>query len=370
MNAAWKRRFQSAMLRCWPDTLFGRLAVLLVVVAIASHVLALQLLFELRPEFGPPPGSPHPFPPPHGSPPMGSFPPPPHHGPPLSGILLEMGVRLGALLLAAWVGARWLSAPLGRLARSTHELTANIHRPALRLEGTRECREAGAGINQLQQHILAQLEERDQFVAAVSHDLRTPLTRLALRAESLENETDRQRFGQDIREMDLMIRATLDHLCGAADQEAAVLLDQTSQVDSIVSDRQEMAQSVHLAPTPGIAAPNAKPKVQAQVSAMRRCMGNLIDNAVAYGGGAEIGVEEDAQAVRVLVSDRGPGIPADALEKVLRPFVRLETSRNRHTGGVGLGLAAVSDIMRRHGGRVELSNRAGGGLQVALVFPK
>jgi len=370
MSATWKLRFQSALLRCWPDTLFGRLALLLVVVALASHVLALSLLFELRPEFGPPPGLPHPFPPPHGAPAMGNFPPPPHHGPPLSGILLEMGVRLGALLLAAWVGARWLSAPLGRLARSTFELTANIHRPALRLEGTRECREAGAGINQLQQHILAQLEERDQFVAAVSHDLRTPLTRLALRAESLENETDRQRFGQDIREMDLMIRATLDHLCGSADQEATVHLDLASLVDSLVSDRREMGQSVHQVQPNDKAGSVATPKIQAQVSAMRRCMGNLIDNAVAYGGGAEIGLEEDTQEVRVLVSDRGPSIPAGALEKVLRPFVRLETSRNRHTGGVGLGLAAVSDIMRRHGGRVELSNRSGGGLQAVLVFPK
>jgi protein-histidine pros-kinase len=357
-------RLRNALLRCWPDSLFGRLAVLLVVVAVASHVLALSLLFELRPELGPPPGLPP------GSLPSGSPRPPPPHGPPLSGVLLDMGVRLGALLLAAWVGARWLSAPLGRLAQSTRELTANIHRPALRLEGTRECREAGAGINQLQQHILTQLAERDQFVAAVSHDLRTPLTRLALRVEALESELDRQRFGQDIREMDLMIRATLDHLCGTADQEPTVNLDLASLVDSLVSDRQEMGQRVTQVAQPNASVAARAPKIQAQVSAMRRCMGNLIDNAVAYGGGAEVGVAEDADAVRLVVSDRGPGIPAEALERVLRPFVRLEASRNRHTGGVGLGLAAVVDIMRRHGGRVALRNRVGGGLQAELVFPK
>ena len=356
-----------ALGRFWPDTLFARLAVLLVMVALASHVLALSLMFEMRPDVGPP----------HGPPPMGAFAPPhppphlrPPPGPPLSGKLLDIGVRLGALLLAAWVGARWLSAPLRRLAQSTHELTANIHRPALRLEGTRECREAGAGINQLQQHILAQLEERDQFVAAVSHDLRTPLTRLALRAESLASETDSQRFGQDIHEMDLMIRATLDHLCGAADKEATVNLDLASLVDSLVSDRQDMGQTVQQVEAPVLGGQTPAPKIQAQVSAMRRCIGNLIDNAVAYGGGAEVAVVEDARAVRLVVSDRGPGIPAEALEKVLRPFVRLEASRNRHTGGVGLGLAAVADIMRRHGGRVDLRNRVGGGLQAELVFPK
>jgi signal transduction histidine kinase len=301
---------------------------------------------------------------------MGNFPPPTHHGPPLSGILLEMGVRLGALLLAAWVGARWLSAPLGRLARSTHELTANIHRPALRLEGTRECREAGAGINQLQQHILAQLEERDQFVAAVSHDLRTPLTRLALRAESLENEVDRQRFGQDIREMDLMIRATLDHLCGTADQEPMVNLDLESLVDSMVSDRQDMGQNVMQVRQPECSCPAMAPHIRTQVSALRRCIDNLIDNAMFYGGGAEVGLEEDAGTVWVSVSDRGPGIPNDSLEKVLLPFMRLDASRNRNSGGVGLGLAAVADIVRRNGWRIELSNRQGGGLQAILLFPK
>lgn len=354
------QRLLRAWGRVWPDTLFARLAVLLVVVAIASHVLALSLMFEMRSALGPP----------HGPPPPGAIAQPHPPGPPLSGKLLDIGVRLGALLLAAWVGARWLSAPLSRLAQSTHELTANIHRPALRLEGTRECREAGAGINQLQQHILLQLEERDQFVAAVSHDLRTPLTRLALRVESLESEADRQHFGQDIREMDLMIRATLDHLCGAADKEPTVNLDLASLVDSLVSDRQDMGQSVNLVPHTHHPASALAPKIQAQVSALRRCMGNLIDNAVAYGGGAEVGVTEDANAVRLLVRDRGPGILADALEKVLRPFVRLEASRNRNTGGVGLGLAAVADIMRRHGGRVDLRNRVGGGLQAELVFPK
>ncbi len=352
------------LLRGWrrllPDTLFARLALLLVAVAIASHAMALALMFELRPDRPPPPSSPG----------MHMGPPPPHQ-PPLHGLLLDIGVRLGAVILAAWVGARWLSAPLRGLARSTQAMATNIHAEPLALIGTRECREAGAVINQLQQHILTQLNERDQFVAAVSHDLRTPLTRLALRVESLTHESDRQRFGQDIREMDNMIRSTLDYLCGTADAESAVMLDLSSLIDSIVADRQEVGQPViRFGGTEADGGPAIW--MLAQLSALRRGIDNLIDNAVFYGGSAEVGVVDNGTDVRVFVLDQGPGIPEAALAEVVRPFVRLDGSRNRHTGGVGLGLAAVSDMARRHGGVLLLSERPEppGGLQAELVFPR
>lgn len=357
---------RGALAQCWPDSLFGRLAVLLIGVAIVSHVLALSLLFEMHPQE---PAPHHGPPPPHLPGAMGASPGPPGPGGhPLASMLIDIGVRLGAVLLAAWVGARWLSAPLKRLARATQALAADIHRAPLVPEGTRECREASAVINQLQQHILAQLEERDRFVAAVSHDLRTPLTRLALRAESLDSEAERQRFGKDIREMDLMIRATLDHLCGTADAETPVLLDLDSLVESLVADRQSCGQSVSLRELRPAGAP--APCIRAEVSALRRAIGNLIDNAVFYGGSAELAVCEESACVRILVIDSGPGIPAASLETVLKPFVRLDASRNRNTGGVGLGLSVVDDIARRHGGKVVLSNRSAGGLQAELVFPR
>lgn len=347
--------------RFWPDTLFARLALLLVVVAIASHAMALALMFELRPEFPPPP------PLPSGT----HLRPPPPHQPPLHGLVLDIAVRLGAVMLAAWVGARWLSAPLRRLASATQAMAANIRAEPLPLEGTRECREAGAVINQLQQHILTQLDERDQFVAAVSHDLRTPLTRLALRVESLTREADRERFGQDIREMDHMIRSTLGYLCGTADAEPEVLLDLNSLVDSIVADRQDMGQPVTRFGGNDTDVGGPSIRLMAQLSAMRRGIDNLIDNAVSYGGSAEVGVIDNGPDVRVFVLDHGPGIPEHALAEVVRPFVRLEGSRNRYTGGVGLGLAAVSDMARRHGGALLLSNRPeSGGLQAELIFPR
>jgi signal transduction histidine kinase len=366
--------------RCLPDSLFGRLALLLGVAVVSSHVLALTLMFELhpRPGLGPPPQAMGVS----GPPPWGMGRPPPHAladsapphfrgpdgppGPPTLGLLLDIAVRLGALLLAAWVGARWLSDPIRRLAGAARELGLNIHRAPLPEAGTLECREATRVFNQMQQHIRAQLEQRDQFVAAVSHDLRTPLTRLALRVESLQDAGERQRFGRDIAEMDTMIRATLDYLRGAADAEPWVALDLAALVDSLVQDQQEAGHDVAVESGCSVAlAP-----VRAQASALRRCISNLLDNAARYGGGAQVRLSEDVQGVRVTVLDRGPGIPEAELSSVLQPFYRVEASRNRNTGGVGLGLASASDIARQHGGSVSLHNRPGGGLQAELRLPR
>lgn len=348
------RRAAACVERWLPDSLFGRLALLLGVAVVASHVLALTLMFELHPR-------------------PGMHPPPPHFrgldgppGPPTLGLLLDIAVRLGALLLAAWVGARWLSDPVRRLAGAARELGLNIHRAPLPESGTLECREATRVFNQMQQHICAQLEQRDQFVAAVSHDLRTPLTRLALRVESLQDAGDRQRFGKDIAEMDAMIRATLDYLRGAADAEHWVALDLAALVDSLVEDQQECGHDVAMESIDA----TPLPPVRAQVSALRRCITNLLDNAARYGGAAQVQLAEDAQGVRVAVLDRGPGIPEAELSKVLQPFYRVEASRNRNSGGVGLGLATASDIARLHGGSLQLRNRPGGGLQAELLLPR
>ncbi len=363
--------------RCLPDSLFGRLAWLLGLTVLCSHVLALTLMFEMRPDMRPDLRADGPLPrPPPGAVHWGSGAPPPpphldpsdnrhHGGPPPAGLLLDIGVRLGALLLAAWVAARWLSDPIRRLAGAARELGHNIHRAPLPEAGSLECREATRVFNQMQQHIRAQLAQRDQFVAAVSHDLRTPLTRLALRVESLQDAGERQRFSRDIAEMDTMIRATLDYLRGAADSEPWVALDLAALVDSLVEDQQEAGHDVAVEPC---STPVAL--VRAQASALRRCINNLLDNAVRYGGGARVRLTEDAQGVCVVVLDRGPGIPEAELTEVLQPFYRVEASRNRNTGGVGLGLASANDVARQHSGSLQLSNRAGGGLQAELRLPR
>ena len=166
-------------------------------------------------------------------------------------------------------------------------LGRDIQRPAMPEQGTRECREATRVFNQMQARIRAQLEQRDLFVAAVSHDLRTPLTRLALRAEGLPDTQLRAGLGRDIREMDDLIRSTLDYLRGAADAEPVVALDMAALLHSMAADAQEVGQDVLFDADASANAPCAP--VRVQTSSIRRCIANLIDNAVRYGQRARVG---------------------------------------------------------------------------------
>ncbi|MDD5030595.1 MAG: ATP-binding protein [Rhodoferax sp.] len=344
------------MQRVLPESLFGRLALLLVVAVISSHVLALTLMFELSPFPPPPLQSPT-----AGLAGPGGMPPP--HGPPglfQVGLLMDISVRLLALLLAAWVGARWLSEPVRKLASAAKELGRDIHRAPMVEEGTLECREATRVFNQMHARIREQMVQRDQFVAAVSHDLRTPLTRLSLRVQSLPDPLVRQRFGRDIVEMNEMIRTTLDYLRGMTDPEPMVLLDVGSLLHSLAEDAQDSAQDVQ------VLGSLAAAPLLVQPLALRRCLGNLIDNAVRYGKKARISLQDKPEQLQISVCDDGSGIAEEELAKVLTPFYRLESSRNRHTGGVGLGLATASNIAHKHGGSLTLANHPAGGLVATL----
>lgn len=342
MGRALTDRFK----RLVPATLFGRLALLLLVTALVSHVLALTMMFELRPM---PPH--HPPDGPGGPPPMMQL-----------GLLLDISIRLAAVALAAWVGARWLSQPIKRLAHAALELGHDIGRPPLLMQGPRECREATQVFNQMQAQIQQQLNDRDRFVAAVSHDLRTPLTRLRLRAESIEHPEQRRKFQQDIIEMDEMIRATLDYLRGSADAEARVPLDVNALVDSIREDQLALGHAVRVT---GRAEP-----LLAQASALRRCVVNLVENAIRYGQCAELRLIDSRDVLRLEVHDRGPGLPQAELGKVMAPFYRVEGSRNRQHGGVGLGLSIAHDIARHHHGELQLRNGDAGGLVASLTLPR
>jgi protein-histidine pros-kinase len=278
------------------------------------------------------------------------------------GLWLDIGVRLGALVLAAWFAARWLAAPIRRLARAAHALGEDIAHPPLPEDGPEECREASRVFNQMQAQIRQQMQERDRFVAAVSHDLRTPLTRLRLRTEGLADPAQKRAFQNDVVEMDAMITATLDYLRGAADAEAFVRLDLESLVHSMAEDQLACGHTVHVT---GNAAP-----VRAQASALRRCIGNLVENAIRYGGAAHIQLQDGVDGVCIEVMDPGPGLPEAELDQVLAPFYRVEASRNRHHGGVGLGLSISVDIARKHRGSLQLRNGETAGLVATLRLPR
>ena len=361
------------LVRRWlPSTLFGRLALLLCVAVLISHALAIKLMFEVGPSLfgpmpnGPPPGSPTgPF----SGLNLGPPPPPPGGAPSLRhlGLWLDIGIRLLALMLAAWIGARWLAQPVRQLADAARELGRDIHRAPLVEQGSDECREATRVFNQMQAQICQQLSERDSFVAAVSHDLRTPLTRMALRAESLQDAEQRLCFQRDITEMNTMITATLDHLRGVASGEPMVLLDVGSLLSSLIDDYQSWGHPVTLV-EPDPTSPMAPLLTQAQ--ALRRCISNIVDNAVRYGGSARVRCFEEAGQLCIEVSDPGPGMAAADLNRALTPFFRAEGSRNRHSGGVGLGLSIANDIARRLHGEVRLKNGTHGGLVATVVLPR
>lgn len=358
------------MARLIPRTLFGRLALLLLVAVLASHVLALTFMFEVM---GPPPGPGHVpagGPGPGWDPELGA-----PEGPPSLwhiGMWMDIGIRLGALTLAAWIGARWLSQPMQQLARAAGDLGRDIHRAPLQEVGTQECRETTRVFNQMQAQICRQLAERDRFVAAVSHDLRTPLTRMALRAEALTDAEQKQRFTKDIGEMNALITSTLDYLGGAAEPERVVLLDWVSMLHSLVDDYQASGQPVQLGDALGCATEGNGPcaPLRTQALALRRCITNLVDNAVRYGGCAELRWVDSPSQIVIEVRDHGPGISEQELERVLQPFYRIEGSRNRNSGGVGLGLSIAHDIVRRLQGQLTLKNAPTVGLVATLTLPR
>lgn len=361
----FRQRVRSLAKRALPSSLFGRLALLLFVVVLASHALVLTVMIELLP----PPDFGHQPPEIHGGVmrqglvdgdgPLGHRP----GGMPFdAGMLFDIGVRLAALLFAAWIGARWLSEPVQRLADAARELGRDINHPPLEEAGTTECREATRVFNGMQARIQQQIADRDRFVAAVSHDLRTPLTRLRLRAESLEDSEDRAGFRRDIGEMDTMIRDTLDYLLGVAQGEASERFDIDALVRTIADDHDESG-SEGLITVSGQAAP-----LIGQPRALGRCINNLVENALRYGGCAEILLVDSEDCLMVSIADRGPGVPQHELQHLMKAFYRVESSRNRHSGGVGLGLSIAQEIVQRHGGELLLSNRACGGLVAQLRF--
>ena len=284
---------------------------------------------------------------------------PQHHPFQLDTIL----IRFAAVALTAWVAARWLSNPIKHMAKAAEELGKNLNSQNINeTSGPTEVRQASKVFNQMKARINQQMEERNRFLAAVSHDLRTPLTRLKLRAEKVNQPDLQADIQSDISEMTGIIDTTLDYLRGNDKPEAECLLDIEALVRSMVEDAEECGQSITVS---GKASP-----LKLKPLAMRRCLNNLIENALRYGGKTTITIEESDIEVVIRIADSGPGIPEDQLEAVFAPFYRLDTSRNRNTGGVGLGLSIARDMARKQGGSITLKNAEAGGLVATLTLPK
>jgi signal transduction histidine kinase len=281
---------------------------------------------------------------------------------PLRALGLLALLAAAVALLSGWA-ARRLTRPLASLADAADGLARNLDQPPLPETGPQEVARAARSFNAMQRALKSYLETRAHALAGVSHDLRLPLTRLRLRLEQFPEGDTRAAMQRDIEEMDAMVGGTLDYLRAGNDAERAVKLNLVALLEGLAEDAEAAGAQVSLH---GVAAP-----VTARPQALRRCLANLIDNARRYGGGAvDVTLVDHAEAAEIRVEDRGPGIPAAERERVFEPYVRLEASRARHTGGAGLGLAIARAVARAHGGDVTLADRAGGGAAVIVTLPR
>ncbi|QEI08152.1 HAMP domain-containing protein [Pigmentiphaga aceris] len=272
-------------------------------------------------------------------------------------------LRILGLVVIALVAVRLVTRPLDRLAQAAEALGRDIQRPPLVVQGPLEVRRAAQAFNAMQQRLVSNLAERTRFLAAVSHDLRSPITRLRLRTEMLAEAGLRDKFRRDLEHMEAMVSATLGFVQNEAATEHMQSVDIDALLASLQSDMQDMG---HIVEVHG----RANGPLPAYPRTLKRCLQNLLDNAIRYGGSASMQVEDTPEQVCVIVSDRGPGLPEAMLQQVFEPFFRLEASRNADTGGYGLGLSIAQTVARAHGGDLVLRNRPGGGLDAVLRLPR
>lgn len=278
-------------------------------------------------------------------------------------LLLNLTLLVLVLIAALYVATRGITRPLSGLARAAETIGRGERASPLPEQGARELRDAARAFNTMQERLHRYLDSRTGVLAAMSHDLKTPLTRLRLQVETLIDDAAlRERLGRELDEMESLVRGALALFRGLDEQEAIEPLDVDALVESVRRGFAEMGHEVSVTghssgPFPG------------RPQALKRCLTNLVSNAVKFGERAHIDVHDGA-ALRIVVSDEGPGIAQEFLERVFEPFFRLESSRNRDTGGSGLGLSIARDVAQAHGGTLRLRNRSRGGLEAELRLPR
>ena len=285
-------------------------------------------------------------------------------GAPLSrNLFFNLALLVVLLVIALYVTARSITRPLSKLVSAAEGLGRNVRQPKLEEKGARELRDAARAFNTMQDRLQRYLDSRTRVLAAMSHDLKTPLTRLRLQVETtLDDSAIQARFGKELDEMESMVRGALALFRGLDDDETLAQIDINALVATLRSEFTEMGADVTVDG-------QALQPLMGKPQALRRCLTNLVANAVKFGTRAKI-VLEDGAALVIRVRDEGPGIPPDELERVFEPFYRVESSRNRDTGGTGLGLSIARDVAQAHGGSLVAQNLPTGGLEVLLVLPR
>lgn len=260
------------------------------------------------------------------------------------------------------IATRRLVRPIKQLAAAVRRFGVNPQAPPLAESGPQEFRDVIRAFNTMQAQIQKFVAYRTMMLAAISHDLRTPLTRVRLRGELIDDEIQQARLFRDVDEMHTMVDGALAFFRGDADEEATTTFDLAGVLQTIANDYADQGIAI------GYVGP-AHAVYCGRPFGLKRAFTNLIENAVKYGTPPEIQLCCREKSVTVAVRDRGPGIPPDALARVFTPFFRVDRSRNRATGGVGLGLTAAQAIISGHGGDITLSNQHTGGLEALVTLP-
>jgi signal transduction histidine kinase len=278
-------------------------------------------------------------------------------------LLLTLAILLAAVIIVSLVAVRWATQPLKTLADAAEELGKDINRPPLKETGPTEVVRAARAFNTMQERLLRYVTDRTRMLAAMSHDLKTPIARLRLRAEMLHAPEDRLKFSRDLEELERMVRHTLEYLRGVEIDEAKRLIDIDALVQSLQMDMQELGASVLIDGA-------AKQPFRAKPQSLKRCLTNLLENAVRYGKSARVLIDDNEDRLEIRVLDEGPGLPESLLDRVFDPYYRVDPSRRPGEGSTGLGLTIARAIAESHGGTLTLHNRPRGGLEALLCLPR
>lgn len=273
--------------------------------------------------------------------------------------LLALAAGIVAVMALGIAAMRLITRPIDSLARAAEELGRGAKPRDVPEAGLDEVRQAARAFNQMQRRIRRMVEDRTQMIAAISHDLRTPITRLRLRAEFVEDAEEQQKMLADLDQMEAIIRSTLAFAREDSDNEVTTSVDLSALLREVAETHPPARVMTQ---TPCI--------LRGRPVALRRCFDNLVENAIRYGNTAAVALHDRGDKVEITIDDTGPGIPEDRVNDVFRPFVRLEESRNRESGGAGLGLAIARSVVLAHGGTIILSNRPEGGLRALVRLPK
>ncbi len=261
--------------------------------------------------------------------------------------------------LLTWIAVRIATRPLSRMAEAARALGEDPTRAPMDTRGPTEVAQAAAAFNQMQQRVAEHVTERTRILAAISHDLQTPITRLRLRAEMVDDEGLRTRIQSDLDAMQGLVKEGLAYARSLDERSPAQPIELGPLLQALAEDARDMGWTVRVPD-------DARGRISGNPSALRRALWNLIENGVKFGNEVELALACAGEQCEIRIRDHGPGLAEDELEKVFEPFYRTEASRNRETGGTGLGLAITRNLLHAQGGTIALRNHPAGGLEAVV----